>query len=804
MAWGQAQSLRDLVVVERAGSLAGAYAAKLFGDLGAQVACLEPPGGAPLRAHVAQWAAFASSRICLPADDPAAAAWLHRADVVIEADAERSAPSAAAGRADDAPDAVRVHVSPFGTWGPYAGWRSADIVDQAVGGYLYLSGDPQREPLQGPTDQTALAAGVYAAIGAMAALHARWRGADDRRVEVAHHEVLAGLHQFTEVCWTHGGAVLQRMGNRYAGPGSPIGMYRASDGFIAFTVATAAHGEVLLAVTGLDHLLERPGVTSVTDVMLDAATLDPALNGWLAEQTVSDAVELLQSVRLAVAPVLTMSQLLADPHLAERDFWRRGEADGRPVTLPGAPFRIDGWRWDAPPARAAGPDDAPPPAPPSAAAPVAPIRSGRPDGIAGAAGAAPRPLDGVRVLDLTRVWAGPLAARILADLGAEVVMVEAPWARTPRVVPQSYADASHFFPDNSPTDRPWNRNGFLNKYAAGKRSLALDVATPGGCAALERLIPHVDVLLENYSPRVMGNLGLGEERLRELNPSLVYVTMPGYGRSGPARDYSAYGPVLDSHAGLSSLMGYPEVEAWKCGIAWPDPVAGIHAAFAVLVALWGRERTAGRPGTTIEVAQFETAVGMVADRLVQAQLDGVDPRPAGNRHAVWAPQGVYRSAGDDRWLALTVPDDATWVALCAATGLADAWRAWPLDERWRRHDEIDASLTAWASRHPQHEAAAALQAAGVPAGPVVDNVGLLGDPHLAERGFFAVLDHLEAGPHPWPTLPARLSSTVTRPTGPAPLLGQHNREILADWGGLDADELDRLEAAGVVATEPPH
>lgn len=786
MPWGQAHDLSDLVVVEAAGGLAGAYAAKLLGDLGATVVCLEPPGGAPLKTDPARWAAFGSSRRVLAADDPAADAWLRRADVVVESSADGHV---AAVDPERAPDAVVVRVSPFGSWGPYADWRGADIVDQALGGYLYLSGSPSREPLQGPADQIALASGAYAAIGAMAALHARRRGGTDRTVEVAHHEVVAGLHQFTELVHTHGGAVLKRMGNRYAGPGSPIGMYRASDGFIAFTVATAAHGEMLLAVTGLDHLLELPGVTTVTDVMINASILDPALNGWLATQTVAEAVDLLQSVRLAVAPVLSMSQVLADPHLAERDWWHTETVEGRPVRLPGPPYRLGGWSWSATPATDLDPATPVPPAPPRRAAPA------RPEPVA--------PLAGLRVLDLTRVWAGPLACRILSDLGAEVVMVEAPWARTPRVVPQAYADASHFFPDNAPTDRPWNRNGFINKYAVGKRSVALDIATAEGKAVFEQLVPHVDVIVENYSPRVMPNLGLGEERLRELNPSLVYLTMPGYGRSGPAKDYSAYGPVLDSHAGLSTLMGYPEVEAWKCGIAWPDPVAGIHGALAVLVALWGRDASTDRAGTTIEIAQFETAVGMVADRLVRAQLDGVDPRPHGNRHPTWAPQGVYPAEGDDRWLALTVPDERAWAGLCRVAALPPDWAAWDEATRRAHHDAIDAAVAAWSGGVPQDVAATRLQAAGVPAGPVVDNVGLVHDPHLAARDYYALVTHPEAGTHPWPTLPSRLSHAPTRPRRSAPLLGEHNREILGGWAGLDAGTLDRLEAAAVVATEPP-
>ena len=785
------RSLAGVFVVELAGSLAGAHAAKLLGDLGAQVVCVEPEGGAPMRSDAARWAAYATSRTAAAQGSEAAATWLARADVVIEssADAPLTIHPDLVG-----PDALHLQISPFGRSGPYADWQGSDITDQAIGGYLYLSGRPDREPLQGPMGQAALAAGVMGAIGVMAGLHARRRGGGSQTIEVTHHEALAALHQFTDVRFSHAGNVLPRMGNRYAGPGSPIGMYRASDGWIAFTVATAEHGQTLLEVTGLTHLLELPGITSVTDVMINASILDPALNGWLAETTVEEAVELLQAVRLAVAPVLTMQEVLADPQLEARAWWQATEVDGRTVRIPGPPFRIDDWKWQARPAptNASFVDGTPPEPLPALA------RSAAPD-QADMAG----PLAGIRVLDLTRVWAGPLAARSLAELGADVVMVEAPWARMPLAVPQSYVDASHFFPDDEAGDHPWNRNGFINKFAVDKRSVGLDISSPKARAVFERLVEQADVVIENYSPRVMPNLGLGEDRLRALNPHIVYVTMPGYGRTGPARDYSAYGPVLDSHAGLSTLMGYPELDAWKCGIAWPDPVAGIHATFAVLAALWSREHDPERRGMTVEVAQFETAVSMIGDRLVQSQLDGFDPPLPGNRSVTSAPQGVYPCAGVDRWLALTVPDDRRWAALCAAVGFPADWAVWDVEQRRRNHDGIDAAMSTWTATRAPAAGAVLLQSVGVPAAPVVDGRDMLTDPHLAARGFYQQVTHPEAGTHPWSPLPARLSKTPLTIHRPAPLLGEHNRAVLREWAGYDDDEIDALIADGCLADRPP-
>ena len=789
--------LNDLVVLEMAGSRAGAYTAKLLGDLGATVVLVEPAGGAPLRSDPAEWAAWVTSRsIVVTSGSAAAAQWLERADVVIESSADRPLQPASATRSE----AIRVRISPFGSSGPYASWRGADIVDQAIGGHLYLSGDPNRDPLQGPAGQGALAAGAYGAIGAMAALHSRRRGVNDggmgQIVEVTHHETLAALHQFTDVRYTHGHERLRRMGNRYAGPGSPIGMYPAGDGWIALTIATGPHFETLLALSGLDHLLVHPEITSMTDLQLRGDIFDPALTEWLSHYTVAEAVELLQSVRLAAGPVLTMTELLDDPQLAVRDWWVPAEMEGRTVRLPGRPFRIDGWAWNAGQAPGSGGESVGPPT-------VEP-GSGQPANLTLTAAASARPLDGLRVLDLTRVWAGPLACRILAELGADVVIVEAPWGRMPLAVPQSYADATRFFPDNVTTPNPWNRNGFINKFAVEKRSLCLDLAVAEARTVFERLVASVDVVVENYSPRVMPNWGLDEARLHELNPHLIYMTMPGYGRTGPARDYSAYGPVIDSHAGLSTLMGYPELDAWKCGIAWPDPVGGIHGALAVLVALWGRETGTGPSGPTIEVAQFETAVAMIADRLIRTQLDGGNPPILGNRHPLWAPHGVYPCAGDDRWLALAVPDADAWTGLCGVAALPSSWRAWTIEQRRSAHDEIDSAIGSWSRGVPHEVAATHLQAAGVPAAPVVDGGEMVEDPHLAARGFYTHLAHPDAGTHAWgPVMTARLSGTPAAVTLPAPGLGQHNREVLRDWAGLDDAGIDALIAIGAVADRPP-
>lgn len=412
------------------------------------------------------------------------------------------------------------------------------------------------------------------------------------------------------------------------------------------------------------------------------------------------------------------------------------------------------------------------------------------------------PLAGVRVLDLSRVWAGPLAGRILGDFGADVIRVEAIGAHGPRTVPDVVIQRSRRYPNNEAGERPWNREGMYNKFNRNKRAVTLQLDTPRGKAVFEELVRRADVVLENYSPRVMLQLGLGYDRLRELNPGIIYIALPGYGWSGPSRDWVAYGTTLEPGAGLSSLMGYRDGGPYKSGVAWADPVAGLNAAAAVLVALWDR-RAGDGTGTAIELAQLEAMIGFVGEELLAAQVRGANrPRP-GNRHPFHAPQGVYPCAGDDHWIAISVTGDNEWVALCEEAGLAPERQGLRLDERIAAHDALDQEIGSWTAGQDQTELMHRLQGRGISAVTVLDAEQLVHDPHLAARGFFVEITHPDAGTFPFPGQPAHLSDTPATFRRPAPGLGQHNREVFGGLLGMSDAELDELRTAGIIAEQPP-
>lgn len=405
------------------------------------------------------------------------------------------------------------------------------------------------------------------------------------------------------------------------------------------------------------------------------------------------------------------------------------------------------------------------------------------------------PLDGVRVVDLTMMWAGPYATRLLAEMGADVVKVESPraWDNIRTLIHQPGAAT------------PWNSSHYFNEYNRDKRSFVVDLADERGREAFLRLVEHSDVVIENYRADVMDRLGLGPAVLQARKPDVICVSMAAFGKTGPDRDLVGFGPVIELMSGACSLAGYvDDPEPYKTGISYGDPVAGVWAAGAVAMALIRRRRTG--QGAVIDLSQREGLSAMIGEEFVRAARAaraGADTTPVhrGCRSERWAPQGVYRTAGHDQWLALSVTDDDQWAALCRWLGRHDLVPL-GLDERRARHDDIDevigGALAAW---HPQ-DAMEALQAIGVPAGRVLDTGDIHDDLALLRRGFWEHLPHPAMQRWKQSGVAWQLTDLRPRPRRHAPLFDEHTREILRDVCGYAVDEIEALYDAGVCAPAP--
>ena len=402
------------------------------------------------------------------------------------------------------------------------------------------------------------------------------------------------------------------------------------------------------------------------------------------------------------------------------------------------------------------------------------------------------PLEGVRVLDLGWTWAGPYAGMMLCDLGADVIKVES--GHKIDVLRWSGAFADDV--------RDYERSGYYNSCNRGKRSVTIDLKDPDGRALVLALAAHCDVAVENFTPRVLPSLGLGWEDLAAVNPRLVLVSLSAYGATGPDRDHIAYGDHLLYASGMTSVIGHPDDPPTPIGTFYGDPVGGMYGALALLAALEEVDRTG--VGRHLEYSQLEGILAMMPGPLMAASREAA-PARSPDKSPTMAPHGFYRCAGDDAWVAVAVEDDGRWAPLRTVlreTGI-DVADLDTLAERKAAEADLDAAVSRYCARRSPWQVTRACQALGVAAYPVMHPGRLLSDHHLHDREFFSWQDHPVTGPWPLPGVVFRTTGGGTRVQGPAPLLGQHNEEVLKGLVGLTDERYDELVRSGAIAVPDP-
>lgn len=407
-----------------------------------------------------------------------------------------------------------------------------------------------------------------------------------------------------------------------------------------------------------------------------------------------------------------------------------------------------------------------------------------------------RPLDGVRVLELSIAVAGPVAGHILGDLGAEVLKIEAPFGRSRK--PSDFVASAA-----CPAERPWDRVPKFNELNRSKKSVVLDLSRPQGKTVFLDLVARSDVVLVNFSARVLGNLGLDHDVLRATKPNIILVAITGFGNSGPYRDRLAYGPGIDAMSGLAFLTGYSGGSPMKAGNHYYDQHVGVLAALATMAALRHRRRTGA--GQRVDIAMFDAGIQTIGEALVGASLGARVAYRIGNRDPQAAPHGVYRCRGEDRWIAIAVWTDAHWRELCAAMDrpdLAADARLGTLAGRLKHRDHIDRAVADWCAGRDAREVQRLLQERGVPAGAVLNPAEMLEDPHLKARVTHPTVHHPDLGASPVPAVAWHFQRAETRPGTPAPRFGQHTDEVLCGLLGMSEAEVAQLRAAGVTVGEP--
>lgn len=416
------------------------------------------------------------------------------------------------------------------------------------------------------------------------------------------------------------------------------------------------------------------------------------------------------------------------------------------------------------------------------------------------------PLQGVRVIDMTVVWAGPFSTVLLSDMGAEIIRVESLEhpdynTRGPAIVRSAAQGGPGGYPDDIPGERPWNRCAAFTSTGRNKKSVTMDLTRPEGREAFFRLAKASDIFIENNSAGVVERLGISWEVLSKVNPRLVMISMSGFGRSGPYRDYRAFGANMEAIVGHTLLRGYPDRDPTDTTpVFFADAAGGSVGAFAVLAALRYRNRTG--KGQYIDMAQAENVGHFLSAAMMDYAMNARVQGTLGNRHPAWAPQGVYRCAGQDNWLALTVRTDAEFAALCAQLGqpeLASDPRFAGALERHRHHDDLDALISAWTADKDRDALFRQLQDAGVPAAPVYTIGQVFRDPHLQERGMWQQVTLPEAGTH-WylRSTVGHMSRTPLWIWEPAPNLGADNEYVYKQVMGYTDEEYQRMIDLGHV------
>ena len=421
------------------------------------------------------------------------------------------------------------------------------------------------------------------------------------------------------------------------------------------------------------------------------------------------------------------------------------------------------------------------------------------------------PLAGIRVVDLSRVFAMPYVGAYLADMGAEVIKIDthhAAFVDTTRTLTGPY-------PENEPGEKFWNRAGTFQTLNRGKRSLTLDLRSEDGMNSLLDLIAISDVVLENFTPRVTRRFGLDYPSLRSVKPDLVLVSNTGYGHSGPWSDFGAMASALEPTHGAGAFMGYLEPgedgnltassTPNKIGNSYTDFLACWSAQLAILAALYRRALTG--KGTWVDLAMYQTGVSFFGEGLLDFAFNGRRTRRMGNRHEAMSPHGCYPCMGEDKWVALSARDEGDWKALCDVLGqprLAVDPRFTDPVVRYERQDELDNIICDWSKEKAQEEIVSKLHAHGVPAAPVQNAAQMLRDPHLKARGLFETIAFPEAtgmGPRQFVGRGWRLGGADVSVRGPAPDMGEANDYVLGRMLGLTAEEIESLRRNDVIGDE---
>lgn len=775
------------------------FCTKLLADLGAEVIKLEKPEGDPSRSIGPFWSGSVDPQgsfsflyhnsnkkgITLNLEDPAGAdiflKLLSRADVVVE--------SFAPGKLKDLglsweiltksqPRLIQVSITGFGQTGPYRDFKSCDLLASASGGQMYVSGYPSGPPLKPPGPQPHYTAALNGAIGILLAMRNRARSGRGAHIDISLQEAAASSLGHVLVRYFYEKLIVHRQGKLYAN--NFFALLPCRDGHIALTplhnwdtllewLAGEGMAGDLVEEKWQDEAYRHAHIDHILEVLERWTRLHEA--GQLAGQA--------QLMHFPWAPVHSLADVLEDPQLKARNFFLHlsDPQGGRRIPSAGLPYVFSAQ-------------------PPQAVRPAPRVgehnreifqeelgMSAEGNGAAlfgrGSLTVETNALAGIRVLDLTWALAGPYATRMAADFGAEVIKIQT--ARTAKG-----------FEDNT--------QGHFNNWNRNKKSITLNLGHPAARDIFLRLTAIADLVVTNFSPRVMANWNLTYRDLQRVKPGLIMLSMSAAGQTGPRKDWVGFAPTIQALSGFTYLTSHAAEDPLGLGFPYGDIVAGLYGTLALMAALEFRDRTG--QGQHIDLSEYEALCTLLGPAL-PAEAAKEKQLPIGNAPGDFpsAPYGCYRCSGTDRWCVISITRDEEWRALRQVMGdptWAQSEALHTLAGRQRHRAELDSRIEEWTSTQSPENILKRLQQAGVPAGLVQTAGDLVHDPQLRSRGFFVPLGHPLLGETVTDAGAIKMDGPRGRNWQRAPLLGEHNRYVFMELLGLSEEEIKDYVQQGAI------
>lgn len=772
----------NLRVIDLSCDISTSYAGKMLADAGAEVVKLESPGGDPIRHWKASVALDGGAPLAAAetgalyhflngnkihlATDLASAegrqqllSLCRNADLLLDHGRLSAAAIETALLREHNPALSILSISDWGANGPYVGRAASEFTLQAEVGATAYRGYPDRPPFGTGGQIGDYICGTYAAVAAAAF------AGGGHEIEVSRFESM--LLSFQPYQYIHGQLEPGRVPTSVDVPS----IARALDGWVGFCTVTSQQWQSFAEMIGHPELGPDPQLATGFQRFQQRQRVVPAINAWTSERSVETNVAEASRRRIPVAPVGNGATVLELEQFTQRDVFWHNPAGFR---QPRPPYRLSKGTLRRP---AAAPD---------VDGEQAAFRWTETAGSCVAPGA--RPLQGIRVLDFTAFWAGPAASACFAALGADVIKVESIQR------PDGMRFAAGYFPPDKPL---WECSPVAHGANTGKRGITLDLENPRGLALAKQLVAECDIVIENFSPRVLEKFGLGWEIIHGINPQAILVRMPAFGLEGPWRDRTGFAMTIEQVSGLAWRTGYPD-RSPEVPRGCVDPLGGMSAVFATLCALRLREREGGQ---LVEVPLVEAGLNIVAEQVIEySAYDTVLQRHA-NRGPEAVPQGVFACL-DGEWVALSICSDQQWQALTALLPGAPLDRDASTRQRRESEDALEQWLAEQCSQHSVETLVAALIAADIPAAPLRNVRELQHHPQLRARGFFTRLRHKVVGELDYPNLPFRIDGSYLPVERPAPLLGEHNEEVLGSLPGMDRAALESLARDGIIGNKP--